>query len=80
MAARNRRKGHAARKAPLRCNPVSYPGVSPAAANAGDHANFCRVKGRICIDKITGLPMLKASAKAQKLTSQQVSEMLAEFP
>ena len=37
-------------------------------------------EARIGIDTLTGLPVLKAGAKAPKLTSRQVAELLAEFP
>jgi AbrB family looped-hinge helix DNA binding protein len=35
---------------------------------------------RITRDPVTGLPVLKAGAKGLKLTSQQVREILADFP
>jgi AbrB family looped-hinge helix DNA binding protein len=35
---------------------------------------------RIVIDRVTGLPVLSAGPNAAKLTSQQVSEILSEFP
>jgi AbrB family looped-hinge helix DNA binding protein len=35
---------------------------------------------RIIIDPITGLPVLTAGPNAAKLSSEQVSEILSEFP
>lgn len=37
-------------------------------------------KARIIRDPITGLPVLTAGAKAPKLTSAEVHEILADFP
>lgn len=37
-------------------------------------------KARIIRDPITGLPVLTAGAKAPKLTSAEVREILADFP
>ena len=37
-------------------------------------------KARIIRDPITGLPTLTAGAKAPKLTSAEVREILADFP
>ncbi len=37
-------------------------------------------KCRIVTDHLTGLPVLAGSTRAQKLTSAQVRELLAEFP
>lgn len=37
-------------------------------------------KVRIGIDLLTGLPVLKAGAKAPKLTSRQVAKLLGRFP
>jgi AbrB family looped-hinge helix DNA binding protein len=37
-------------------------------------------KGRIVVDKLTGLPVLTAGPGAPTLTSKQVEEMLADFP
>jgi AbrB family looped-hinge helix DNA binding protein len=39
-----------------------------------------RRKGRIVTDPITGLPMLTAGPGAPVLTSEQVAEILADFP
>jgi AbrB family looped-hinge helix DNA binding protein len=39
-----------------------------------------RGSARIVMDPITGLPVLSAGADAAKLTSEQVSEILADFP
>ncbi len=39
-----------------------------------------RPSARIVKDPVTGLPVLKAGAKALKLTSRQVREILADFP
>lgn len=39
-----------------------------------------RRKARIITDPITGLPVLTAGPGAPKLTSEQVAEMMAEFP
>ncbi|MGH9698042.1 MAG: AbrB/MazE/SpoVT family DNA-binding domain-containing protein [Candidatus Acidiferrales bacterium] len=39
-----------------------------------------RRKARIVKDPVTGLPVLTAGANAPPLTSQQVQEILAEFP
>jgi len=35
---------------------------------------------KICIDPITGLPVLSAGPKASPLTSAQVEEILSNFP
>ena len=37
-------------------------------------------KGRIIKDPLTGLPVLTAGPGAPKLTSEQVAEILADFP
>jgi bifunctional DNA-binding transcriptional regulator/antitoxin component of YhaV-PrlF toxin-antitoxin module len=37
-------------------------------------------KGRIIKDPITGFPVLTAGPGAPKLTSEQVAEILADFP
>jgi AbrB family looped-hinge helix DNA binding protein len=37
-------------------------------------------KGRIIKDPLTGLPVLTAGKNAPRLTSEQVAEMLADFP
>ena len=37
-------------------------------------------KARIIRDPVTGLPVLTAGAKAAKLTSAEVREILADFP
>ena len=37
-------------------------------------------KARIIRDPITGLPILTAGARASKLTSAEVREILADFP
>ena len=55
------------------------------AAIEGDRIVLSRLtpvarEARIGIDSVTGLPVLKADAKAQKLTSRQVATLLAEFP
>lgn len=55
------------------------------AAIEGDRIVLSRVtppprEARIGIDALTGLPVLKAGAKAQKLTSRQVAALLADFP
>jgi AbrB family looped-hinge helix DNA binding protein len=39
-----------------------------------------RGSARIIKDPVTGLPVLTAGADAAKLTSEQVREILAEFP
>jgi AbrB family looped-hinge helix DNA binding protein len=39
-----------------------------------------RAKARIVEDPVTGLPVLTAGADAAKLTSEQVREILADFP
>lgn len=39
-----------------------------------------RGSGRIVKDTVTGLPVLTAGADAAKLTSEQVHEILADFP
>ena len=39
-----------------------------------------RGSARIVKDRVTGLPVLTAGADAAKLTSDQVREVLAEFP
>jgi AbrB family looped-hinge helix DNA binding protein len=39
-----------------------------------------RVKGKIITDPITGLPVLTAGPGAPELTSEQVREILADFP
>jgi len=39
-----------------------------------------RVRASIGVDPVTGLPVLAASDKAPKLTSKQVSEILASEP
>ena len=37
-------------------------------------------KGRITTDLLTGLPVLTAGKNAPRLTSEQVADILAEFP
>jgi AbrB family looped-hinge helix DNA binding protein len=37
-------------------------------------------KGKIIVDRITGLPVLSGGKKAPILTSRQAQEILAEFP
>jgi AbrB family looped-hinge helix DNA binding protein len=37
-------------------------------------------KGRIIKDPLTGYPVLTAGKNASRLTSEQVAEILAEFP
>jgi AbrB family looped-hinge helix DNA binding protein len=39
-----------------------------------------RGSARIVMDPVTGLPVLTAGADAAKLTSEQVREILADFP
>jgi AbrB family looped-hinge helix DNA binding protein len=39
-----------------------------------------RARARIVKDPVTSLPVLTAGEKASKLTSEQVREILAEFP
>ena len=39
-----------------------------------------RRKGKIVIDPITGLPALSAAPDAPVLTSQQVAELMKDFP
>jgi hypothetical protein len=55
------------------------------AAIEGDRIILSRLtpparEARIGVDSRTGLPVLKTGAKAQKLTSQQVAALLADFP
>jgi AbrB family looped-hinge helix DNA binding protein len=40
----------------------------------------CRRKGKIVTDPITGLPVLTAGPGAPSLTSEEVHEMLSDFP
>jgi bifunctional DNA-binding transcriptional regulator/antitoxin component of YhaV-PrlF toxin-antitoxin module len=39
-----------------------------------------RWKGQIIKDSLTGLPVLTAGKNAPRLTSEQVAEILADFP
>jgi AbrB family looped-hinge helix DNA binding protein len=85
MTTRISSKGQVVLPVPIRRKLGLRPGDSLVAAVEGDRIILSRVKARppearIGIDAVTGLPVLKVTAKAQKLTSQQVAEMLTEFP
>ena len=61
------------------------PGDSLDARVQGQHIVLTPRKvrprnARIVRDPVTGLPVLTAGAKAPKLTSAQVREILADFP
>jgi AbrB family looped-hinge helix DNA binding protein len=61
------------------------PGDALEAAIEGDRIVLRRLappaqEGRIGIDALTGLPVIKVGPNAPKLTSRQVAELLAEFP
>jgi AbrB family looped-hinge helix DNA binding protein len=85
MTTRISSKGQVVLPAPLRRKLGLRPGDSLVAVVEGDRIILRRAKprvpeARIGIDSVTGLPVLKASGKAQKLTSEQVAGLLAEFP
>jgi AbrB family looped-hinge helix DNA binding protein len=61
------------------------PGDSLEAKLEGEHIvltprRAARRSPRIIQDPVTGLPVLSAGANAPKLTSDQVQEILADFP
>ena len=61
------------------------PGDSLDAVIEGQHIVLTprrdrRRKARIIRDSVTGSPVLTAGAKAPKLTSAEVREILADFP
>ena len=78
-------KGQVVLPGPIRRKLGLRAGEPLKAAIEGDRIVLSRLtpparEARIGIDTLTGLPVLKAGAKAQKLTSRQVDALLAEFP
>jgi AbrB family looped-hinge helix DNA binding protein len=78
-------KGQVVLPGPIRRKLGLRAGDPLKAALEGDRIVLTRLNpparpARISIDSVTGLPVLKVSAKAPKLTSRQVAELLAEFP
>jgi AbrB family looped-hinge helix DNA binding protein len=85
MTTKISRKGQVVLPAPIRRNLGLRAGAALEVAIEGDRIVLSRLtppaqEGRIGIDALTGLPVIKVGAKAQKLTSRQVAELLAEFP
>ena len=78
-------KGQVVLPGPIRRKLGLRAGDVLEAAVEGDRIVLSRLtpqaqEGRIGVDALTGLPVIKVGAKAQKLTSRQVAELLAEFP
>jgi AbrB family looped-hinge helix DNA binding protein len=84
MTTRISSKGQVVLPVALRRKLGLRPGDSLVAAVEGDRIILSRAKkrapkARISTDPVTGLPVLKVSAKAQKLTSQQVAEVFSSY-
>lgn len=78
-------KGQVVLPSPIRRKLGLRAGDALKAAIEGDRIVLSRLTppvrpARIGIDALTGLPVLKAGTKGQKLTSSQVAELLADFP
>jgi AbrB family looped-hinge helix DNA binding protein len=78
-------KGQVVLPGPIRRKLGLHAGDSLKAAIEGERIILSRMAPRareasIGKDTLTGLPVLKAGAKAPKLTSRHVAEMLAGFP
>lgn len=78
-------KGQVVLPVPIRRKLGLHAGDSLKAAIEGGRIILSRIaprahETRIGRDALTGLPVLKAGAKAPKLTSRHVAGMLAEFP
>jgi len=78
-------KGQVVLPGPIRRKLGLRAGDPLKAVTEGDRIVLSRLtpparEARIGIDALTGLPLLKAGANVQKLTSHQVAVMLAEFP
>lgn len=78
-------KGQVVLPSPIRLRLGLQPGDSLDAQLEGERIVLTprrarRGRARIVKDPVTGLPVLTAGADAAKLTSEQVREILADFP
>ena len=85
MRTRVSTKGQVVLPSPIRLRLGLQPGDSLDAELEGQRIILTprrarRASARIVKDSVTGLPVLTAGADAAKLTSEQVREILADFP